>query len=109
MLNTKSKVVRQNTSFVITYDDGLVFDGSVGVGLEELIAELPEHARARDHYKDMLRYEKKLSSDGKEKFCRDNVMTILVTLPTGTPLEERAEKAWKICETIWSVRYPKKG
>jgi hypothetical protein len=121
VLNTKRNVVTQETKFIITYDDGHVFDGSIGVGLEEIIDELPEHARARDHYNDLLHSMKKLRTDEREKFCRANVMAMIAMLrgeennQTGDiqyrfkSEEDCAEYAWKACEKIWYLRYPTKN
>lgn len=116
MLNTKAKreVVKQVTSWVVTYDDGLVFDGSIGVTLEELIENLPDMARARDHYNDLLKEITKMQNQGREAFCRNNVMAMMIAElsrvrnETGIDGDKLMKECWDACDRLWNARYGKR-
>jgi hypothetical protein len=116
VLNTKARrqSIKRVTSWVETYDDGETFDGSVGVGLEELIECLPEHARARDHYNDLLNELSKMQNKGREAFCRQHILSMLAIELRGVDHESKVDtdklmkECWEACDRLWNARYGRK-
>lgn len=97
------KVEKTVTTVIVHYDDGTTSDYSIGCTIAELIEYLPEHARAKEQYWELMGEVTKSDRKDKKRFCRE-LMIALMAQAGERVIDWELEDFWKLTERAWNKK-----